>query len=108
MDTEDRQTEDQRNAAVPSAVKVVKISQRCFALVDWVRNGRNRRSLWGRSKFAWRAFSSFVLSAAAVAAVLYFGWLLFVRVTSHAIEINPISVTKDLNDEGLYPYGRRG
>jgi hypothetical protein len=67
------------------------------------RAGPRLRRAWRRARLFWRVFSSFVLSLSAVTAVILIAILLIQELTRRTLVIEPISVPKELAENGYAP-----
>lgn len=68
------------------------------------RRSRARlRRGWRRTRLLWKALSSFVLSLSAIASVILVAVLFLLELTRRAVVFEPISVPKELADNGFSP-----
>jgi len=65
-----------------------------------LRRRANWRRGWRRTRLFWKALSSFVLSLTAVATVILIATLLTRELTRRALVVEPISVPKQLEENG--------
>jgi hypothetical protein len=73
-----------------------------IGLRDLLRRAHLRRG-WRRARLFWRALTSFTLTLSAVFTVVVIGMLLIQELTRRTIAIEPISVPKELAENGYVP-----